>query len=101
MELYMINNDFEEICSIINEEALQRKDSQSAIYKIVEVYRKMSEFDRRNVDNVIIKWLWDENRRYDALFLIDEFYIYSLIPELYKLKDDMISPVHRLWYARV
>jgi hypothetical protein len=85
----MTDNDFEEICNKIDQEALRNKDSQSAIYKILEVYRRMSECDRRNADITIIKWLWDENRRFDALVLIDEFLINSLKSQLIELQQQL------------
>lgn len=69
--------------------AQQRKDSQSAILALQDLYTSLSEHEKLVADQVIVEWAVsdDTRKRYDGLALINRFGIRSALPALRQLAD--------------
>ena len=77
----------------IDQEARLEKDSQSALDLLYEMYRAFSEQERVLAHQVLNEWLMseDENLRFDALAIIDEFKIADTEPALNALTDRLVA----------
>lgn len=75
--------------SRIDQEAEARKDSQSAVFALADLYRSLSEEERLVADEVLIEWALSGHpkKQFDGLALIDEFSITSAAPALHRLAE--------------
>ena len=62
-----------------NEEAMSLKDSYLALDRLHAMYGQLDDYERAMADQVLAEWVLsdDENVRFDALALIDDFKIAS------------------------
>lgn len=70
----------------IDAEAHARKDSQSAVFALEEFYRSLSSDERSAANAVLVEWLSDDGKRYDAMALIAEFSVVTALPALRELE---------------
>jgi hypothetical protein len=77
----------------VNEEAMALKDSHWALEQLHAMYRKFDDEERKIADQVIAEWAlsYDENVRFDALALIDDFKIEYAVPALRELAVRLAS----------
>lgn len=70
-----------------NEGRLQ-KDAQLPLERLRVAFAAIPDDERLNADAVIVEWLAsdDENLRFDAIALIDEFRIVAAVPGLDRLR---------------
>lgn len=71
----------------VDEEAMQLKDSYRAIERLHALYKSLDHQERAMADRVLAEWALsdDENLRFDALALIDDFRIAAALPALQEL----------------
>ena len=69
------------------------KDAQLTLDRLRTAYEAMSDEDRPSAEAVIVEWLAsdDENRRFDAIALTDEFRIASAAASLRSLRARLLS----------
>ena len=93
MTLEHVRGQLETLRSSSESEARLLKDAQLTLDRLRTAYDAMPEDDRSSADSVIVDWLKsdDENRRFDAIALIDEFRIASAIPVMRWLRHRLIS----------
>jgi hypothetical protein len=77
----------------VDKEARALKDSQLALTWLYDFYRKLDVSERSMADRVLIAWALsqDENLRFDALALIDEYKVTAAIPALWSLAERLGS----------
>lgn len=77
----------------VDTEQVAAKDSQGALLRLFEKYRRLSAAEREIVDELISQDVTssDETRRFDAVALIGEFRILSAVPALRVLADRLES----------
>lgn len=71
----------------INREAKDNKQSQSATFMLIDLFKELAPEDRLAAERVIIEWLFssDPAKQFDGLAMIDEFAISAAIPALSQL----------------
>jgi hypothetical protein len=76
-----------------DEEGAAQKDSYLALERLSGLYRKFEAEERDMADRVLIEWAAseDENKRFDALALIDEFRIVAATPTLLELSTRLAT----------
>lgn len=64
--------------------AVDAKESNLAWEWLCDMYRKFDAQEREMANQVLVEWLSsaDDNLRYDALVLIDEYHIHTALPAL-------------------
>ena len=69
------------------------KDAQLTLDRLRTAYEAMSDEDRPSAEAVIVEWLAsdDENRRFDAIALTDEFRIASAAAGLRRLRTRLLT----------
>jgi cysteinyl-tRNA synthetase len=79
--------------SSVDQEAKSLKDSYLALDKLHGLYRKFDAQERAMADQVLSEWVQseDENVRFDALALIDDFRIEKAMPALEALVGRLAS----------
>lgn len=78
-----------ETCAAISQAAIANKQSQDALGQFADRYRSLTPNDRSIVDRLLAEQVLsdDENVRFDALSLIEDFKIRSATPALRRLAD--------------
>ena len=76
-----------------DEESKSRKDPYIALERLRTLYEKFGETERQMADNVLSEWALseDEQLRFDALALINDFKIVSATPDLQMLAIRLAS----------
>ena len=76
-----------------DEEAASLKDSYVALDRLHSLYRKFDADERTMADQVLAEWALseDENLRFDALALIEDFKIAGVVPTLQLLAIRLTS----------
>lgn len=79
--------------SAVEDEARSLKDSSLVLGRLYSLYRKFDADERAMADCVLAEWALspDENLRFDALALIDEFRIAKATPALKTLAGRLAS----------
>src|SRR5262245_8950257 len=77
----------------VEQEATSLKDSYLALDRLHGLYRKFDVQERAMANQVLIEWALseDENLRFDALALIDDFRIAKAMPALRALAGRLAS----------
>jgi cysteinyl-tRNA synthetase len=77
----------------VNEEAMALKDSYLALERLHTMYRKFDDEERKIANQVLAEWALseDENMRFDALALIDDFKIEDAMSALRELAYRLTS----------
>jgi len=77
----------------VDEEARALKDSYLALDRLHQLYRRFDVNEREMAEQVLTEWAlsMDENVRFDALALIDDFKIASAVPALQTLLAHLAS----------
>jgi hypothetical protein len=77
----------------VDEEARSLKDSYLALDRLQAWYRRLDAEQRLMADQVLAEWATsdEENLRFDALALINDFKITSALPALQKLAARLAS----------
>jgi hypothetical protein len=95
MKTERIRADWEELRRDLSDEAIQKKVSQEALFRLSEAYRALSEDEQSVVNALLGEWVLsdDEGKRFDALFLIRQHGIQSAIPAIKTLVTKLeVSP---------
>jgi len=76
-----------------DKEAISRKESNLAWQSLHDMYQNFNAKERAMADQVLEEWVSsdDENVRYDALVLIGDFKIVSVVPALRALASRLAS----------
>lgn len=84
-----VRRDWLRACEAFSARAEANRQPNDALFAIAARYRRLSDENRTVVDQLLIEQLAapDENVRFDALWLIDEFRIRSAVPALRRLAD--------------
>ena len=93
MKLDEIRSEMESYRRAVDEEARSLKDSYLALDKLHRLYRGFDSEDRAMADQVLAEWALseDEDVRFDALALIDDFKIVSALPALRDLASRLTT----------
>ncbi|HVX91533.1 MAG TPA: hypothetical protein VHC20_08060 [Candidatus Paceibacterota bacterium] len=93
MKLDEFRNQMEAYRSSVDQEAKSLKDSYLALDRLHNLYRKFDGEERAMADQVLTEWVLseDENVRFDALALIDDFKIAHAMPALKTLTARLAS----------
>lgn len=77
----------------VNEEAMSERDSWLAVERLRALYRKFDREERAMADQVFGEWVLceDENVRFDALTLIDDFKVTGAVSALEELAQRLAS----------
>jgi hypothetical protein len=77
MDVDAMRNALLEFRTFADIRALELKDSQSVLEEMSKLYKSFNNSERPLANDVIAEWVVsdDENLRFDALALIDEFHI--------------------------
>jgi hypothetical protein len=69
------------------------RDAQGAILELFRQYERLSPAERREIDSLLAESLGssDEDVRFDALALIDEYRIASTLPQLQSLASRLLT----------
>jgi hypothetical protein len=86
---------FEAFRDSADDEALSLKDSQLALLRLEELYKKFDARERLMADQLLMEWSLSENEgiRFDALALISHFNIVKAVPALRQLSERLAESV--------
>lgn len=92
MDLAQFRREMESFRSDAQMEGQRSKDSQIAMQRLGDLYKRFDEDERRLADQVICEWLLsgDESHRFDARVLVDDFRIQSALPTLQELATRLL-----------
>lgn len=93
MKLEEFQNLMESYWRAVDEEGKSLKDSYIALDRLHSLYRKFDAKEQLMADQVLAEWALseDENVRFDALALIDDFKITTAMPALNTLAGRLAS----------
>lgn len=83
-----VRMDWEEFRNRTSDLAIRSKQSQDAIFALIERYRLLTPEERDIVDGLLAEHALSDDslKRFDALALVDEFNIVSALPALRELE---------------
>lgn len=93
MTLDELRNELASSRKSFDDEANLRKDPNITLERLHALYEKLDAAERRMADQVFTEWAISEEEdvRFDALALINDFKIKMAIPELHKLATRLAS----------
>jgi cysteinyl-tRNA synthetase len=93
MKLDEFRKEMEAYRTSVDQEARSLKDSYLALDRLHGLYRKFDVEEQEMADHVLMEWALseDENVRFDALALIDDFKITKAMPALRELAGRLVA----------
>lgn len=88
-----VRRQLESVRSSSEIEGRLQRDAQLPLERLRIAFGAIPDDDRPEADSVVVEWLEsnDENHRYDAIALIDEFRIVAALPALNRLRRRLLT----------